>query len=114
MPIHDWTRVDDGTFHHFHTLWMGEISKRLNRGILPAGYYALAEQIAGGLGPDVLSLQRPSTNNGGSSPSSTKGGVATLTPPETSFTFRAEINEYTARQRNLIMGLFPKRGDCRW
>jgi hypothetical protein len=47
MPVHDWTRVDDGIFHAFHLAWLGELQKALNRGILRAGYYALAEQIAG-------------------------------------------------------------------
>ncbi len=31
--------------------------RSLNRGILPAGFYALEEQVAGGLGPDVLTLK---------------------------------------------------------
>ena len=46
MPIHDWTQVDAGTFHAFHTLWIAEIMKALNTGLLPAGYYAMAEQVA--------------------------------------------------------------------
>ncbi len=25
MPIHDWSRVNAGTFHDFHTAWMTEI-----------------------------------------------------------------------------------------
>ena len=29
MPVHDWTRVDDGTFHAFHTVWISEIMKAL-------------------------------------------------------------------------------------
>ena len=59
MPIHDWTRVNPGIFHHFHLEWIGDLSRVLNRGLLPSAYYALAEQIAGGFGPDVLTLQRP-------------------------------------------------------
>src|SRR5271168_316512 len=59
MPIHDWTRVDAGIFHDFHHAWIEEIKRALNRGLLPPDHYALAEQIAGGLGPDVLTLQRP-------------------------------------------------------
>ena len=31
----------------------------LNAELLPPDYYALPEQIAGGLGPDVLTLQLP-------------------------------------------------------
>src|SRR5260370_23688552 len=41
MPIHNWTRVEDGTFHHFHTTWITHLSEALNSGILPSPYYAL-------------------------------------------------------------------------
>jgi hypothetical protein len=54
MPVHDWTRVDAGIFHHFHLEWIGEISCVLNRGLLPPDHYAQAEQVAGPLEPDVL------------------------------------------------------------
>jgi hypothetical protein len=53
MPVHDWTRVDDGIFHDLHSAWISEIRRVLNRGLLPPDYFALAEQIAGGIGPDV-------------------------------------------------------------
>jgi hypothetical protein len=53
MPIHDWTRVVAGIFHDFHSAWITEIRNRLNTGLLPDDYYALSEQIAGSLGPDV-------------------------------------------------------------
>jgi hypothetical protein len=59
MPIHDWTRVDAGIFHDFHHSWIEEIKRALNRGLLPAEYYALAEQITSNLGPDVLTLHYP-------------------------------------------------------
>ena len=62
MPIHDWTRVEAGTFHDFHHCWITEIRRALNRGLLPPNYYAQAEQIAGGLGPDGLTLERPETD----------------------------------------------------
>ncbi len=42
MPIHDWTRVEAGIFHHFHHGWIEEIARALNRGLLPADYYAMA------------------------------------------------------------------------
>ena len=57
MPVHDWTRVDAGIFHNFHHGWIVDISRALNRGLLPPDHYALVEQIAGGLGPDVVTLQ---------------------------------------------------------
>ena len=56
MPVHDWTRVIAGTFHHFHHEWISCISRALNSGLLPSEYYAMAEQITGGLGPDVVAL----------------------------------------------------------
>src|SRR5258707_510043 len=59
MPVHDWTRVDAGTFHAFHTLWISEIMKALNAGLLPKGYYALAEQVATRMQTDVLALRAP-------------------------------------------------------
>src|SRR5262249_41299321 len=57
MPIHDWTRVNAGTFHDFHHEWISTLKRALNGGLLPADYYAMAEQIAGGLHPDVLTLE---------------------------------------------------------
>ena len=82
MPIHDWTRVTAGTFHAFHLAWIAALQRELNRGILPAGYYALAEQVAGDAQPDVLTLQQV----GPASPSSgvpweagTEGGIAVKT-----------------------------------
>ena len=56
MPLHDWTRVDAGIFHAFHVAWVSEIQKALNEGVLPEGYYALAEQHAGRAVADLLTL----------------------------------------------------------
>lgn len=56
MPVHDWTRVDAGIFHDFHTVWVGQLRTALNEGVLPEGYYALAEQHAGSSIADVLTL----------------------------------------------------------
>lgn len=56
MPAHDWTRVLPGTFHHFHTSWITHLAESLNGGLLPREYYALAEQHAGQVNPDVLTL----------------------------------------------------------
>ncbi|MGL4420963.1 MAG: DUF4058 family protein [Gemmataceae bacterium] len=62
MPMHDWTRVEAGIYHAFHHEWISEISRALNRGLLPQEMYALPEQQAAGFGPDVLTLQE--TNSG--------------------------------------------------
>lgn len=59
MPIHDWMRVDAGTFHAFHTSWITHLMEALNGGLLPAGYYALSEQVATRMQTDVLTLRTP-------------------------------------------------------
>jgi hypothetical protein len=103
MPIHDWTRVNAGIFHDFHLSWIAEIRHTLNSGLLPPDYYALAEQIAGGLGPDVLTLQTPGTGGNGTT-RDTQGVVAVATaPPKVRLTVRAEIDEYTLKQRTLVI-----------
>jgi hypothetical protein len=57
MPVHDWTRVDAGTFHDFHSAWIIHLKEVLNEQLVPEGYYALAEQHAGQVIADVLTLQ---------------------------------------------------------
>ncbi|MBL8793041.1 MAG: DUF4058 family protein [Planctomycetia bacterium] len=56
MPVHDWTLVGAGVFHAFHTAWIGYIQSALNEGLLPKGYYALAEQHMGHFITDILTL----------------------------------------------------------
>jgi hypothetical protein len=81
MPVHDWTRVDDGTFHAFHSAWTTHLMGALNRGLLPEGYYALAEQHSLRFVTDVLTLQ---TTEAEGSPRSSSGGVSVLeAPPRT-------------------------------
>lgn len=106
MPIHDWTRVTAGTWHDFHLAWIAEIRNALNGGILPSDYYAQAEQIAGPLGPDVLTLQAPDTpvNGAADSPSGTGGGVAvSVVPPRMRMTSEAEMDDYVLRRRTLVI-----------
>lgn len=57
MSVHDWSRVKAGVFHHFHNGWVTHLSEALNDGLLPKGYYAMAEQHAGQIITDVLTLQ---------------------------------------------------------
>jgi hypothetical protein len=78
MPVHDWTRVDAGTFHAFHTRWISEIMGALNAGLLPKGYYALAEQMATRMQTDVLTLHAPSRDR---PRPSTNGGLAVAEAP---------------------------------
>lgn len=56
MPIHDWSRVDDGLFHHFHNAWIQSLALALNQGILPEPYFALSDQRTLGVVPDVLAM----------------------------------------------------------
>ncbi|HEX3314966.1 MAG TPA: DUF4058 family protein [Gemmataceae bacterium] len=101
MPLHDWMRVDAGIFHDFHTVWIGNLRTRLNSGLLPADYYALAEQVAGGLGPDVRTLREPEDSDDAPAEG---GGLAVATaPPRVAWTGRAEEEIYTRKQRQLVI-----------
>ena len=64
MPVHDWRRVEAGIFHDFHNAWTTHLKEALNAGILPAGYYALAEQHANEVVADVLTLHDASERAG--------------------------------------------------
>jgi hypothetical protein len=75
MPIHDWTRVTAGTSHAMHVAWLGELQGTLNDGVLPADYYAMAEQETGDVGPDVLALRSPTGGPAGKG-ADQEGGVA--------------------------------------
>ena len=80
MPVHDWARVGAGTFHDLHNGWITHLKEALNGGLLPSGYYAMAEQWAGGLIADVLTLQAPPAE--APPPPVGEGGVAVReTPP---------------------------------
>jgi hypothetical protein len=81
MPVHDWTRVDAGIFHDFHVSWIPEIRKVLNGGLLPDGYYALAEQHAGRSIPDLLTLHTSAATQEPVSLPSTTGGTAVAESP---------------------------------
>jgi hypothetical protein len=94
MPIHDWTRVNAGLFHHFHQRWISALTDALNAGSLPPGYSALAEQTSGGVIPDVITLQqRPRRNV------PRDGGVAVAdAPPRARYVLHAPEEEvYAAR-----------------
>ena len=55
MPVHDWSKVAHGVFHDFHCSWITHLKEQLNR-LLPAEYYAMAEQhMSAGIG-DVVTL----------------------------------------------------------
>lgn len=109
MPIHDWTRVSDGTFHAFHTSWVSTIQEKLND-ILPTDFYAQAEQIAGPLGPDVLTLQltdapdaesnghawNPANDAGG-------GGAIATAKPRIRLVDEGDMNDYVLKRRTIVI-----------
>jgi hypothetical protein len=100
MSVHDWTRVDAGIFHAFHHDWITELSRALNRGLLPPRYYALPEQLAGGLGPDVLTLHRPGGDGASPADEAPQGGVAlAVAPPRVRFRMSADANRYAAKAK---------------
>jgi hypothetical protein len=97
MPIHDWARVSAGTFHDFHQGWTIEIRNRLNRGILPDGYFAMADQRVSGPEPDVVALRLRSPEP--------KGGLAVAeVPPRIKCAARVETESALyARKANRIV-----------
>lgn len=104
MPIHDWTRVEAGIFHHFHHGWITAITDALNAGLLPPEYYALAEQQAAGFGPDILTLQMapPGTGTARNGPVAHGSGGVLLSPPRTRFTAQTK-GEFYRRKTSVIV-----------
>jgi hypothetical protein len=99
MPMHDWTRVDDGLFHDFHQDWTIQLRRTLNAGRLPPGYMALTDQQTGGPIPDVLTLNRGPKGRGKTEPA---GGLAVSeAPPKARFVIESEGDIY-ARRANRI------------
>lgn len=115
MPVHDWTRVDAGIFHDFHQGWIIAIRNALNSGILPADFYALAEQVAGGPIPDVVTLERIEDDvASGMSPDTAEGRPSTGVtvadyPPQVKHTHAAQRDIYAARASRVAV--FHVTGD---
>jgi hypothetical protein len=63
-----------------HDVRISENKRALNRRLLPPDYYALAEQVAAGFGPDVLTLQDRTIAQ-----ASNGGGIATHKRPKTTY-----------------------------
>jgi len=108
MPIHDWTRVTPGIFHHFHHEWISTLNRSLNAE-LPGDYYALAEQIAGGMGPDVLTLEARSgnefqpTGEAGSGHGDGVGLALESAPPQVQFTATSAVERYSQRRSRIAI-----------
>jgi len=94
--MHAWTRVEPGIYHAFHHEWISEISRALNRGLLPANYYSLHEQQAAGFGPEVLTFQDLAAT-------ANAGGTASLTRVRPASTHHAVTPaEFHRRKRSSI------------
>jgi hypothetical protein len=104
MPLHDWTRVSAGVFHDFHGSWIVELKKALNGGLLPSGYYALSEQLAGEVGPDILALETRNVADDGSDSSLNGATAVKEKPPKVHFTAVANETEvYALKRRTLVI-----------
>lgn len=103
MPMHDWTRVSAGTFHHFHSGWITQISDALNDGLLPSDYYAMAEQVAGDIGPDVITLQTSDGPEETSGEESQGGTAVQVCPPKVRYAAEFEMDEYVLKQKDLVI-----------
>ncbi len=106
MPVHDWTCVEAGIFHHFHLAWIYQLAEALNAGLLPRGYYALAEQHGAGFEPDVLTLD--SRGDGlaeepedAAAPSG--AGPLLLAPPRVQITAETEMAFYRRKQSAVVV-----------
>jgi len=105
MPIHDWTRVPSGLFHHFHQDWSIQISRFLNRGLLPPGLTALVEHRAGTKKPDVLAIETWNglSNRTGGLTEDLEGGVVTKEAPTTTIMYRSSEEIYAARANRITI-----------
>jgi hypothetical protein len=104
MPIHDWSSVFDGAFHDFHLAWIAELRAALNGGILPPEYYAMAEQVARPMIPDVLTLQTTNGSDHEWSGEPISGASAvTLAPPKVLITTSIKDESFARRQKSIII-----------
>ncbi len=99
MPIHDWSRVRSNRFHDFHQSWTIRIRDARNAGLLPDGFIAMAEQITGGPGPDVVTLSLPIIPGAGF-----PGGVAVAdAPPKMRVQTKSDAVTYAHKANRLTV-----------
>jgi hypothetical protein len=104
MPLHDWTNVDDGVFHDFHCAWIIHLKEALNEGLLPEGYYAMAEQHARDRIPDVLTLRASEPDTAPHIPPPDRGVALADAPPRVSLKLVANLAfAYQTRRRTLTI-----------
>ena len=96
MPIHDWTRLEAGDFHHFHQRWISAIADALNGGGLPPEFMAMAEQVTGRPIPDVVTLQTRQPKGG-------SAGVAFAPAPSARVIQKFERINYAKRKDRVVI-----------
>jgi hypothetical protein len=97
MPIHDWTRLEPGDFHHFHQRWISALTDALNGGRLPPEYIAMAEQVTGRPILDVVTLHTRT-------PKGDPGGIAVAAaPPAARVISRLEKVNYAKRADRVVI-----------
>ena len=99
MPIHDWTKVDSGIFHHFHQRWIGRISDVLNDELLPEEYYVLDEQRSAAREPDVLALRERGSDFSGHS----KSSASIQERPKTRFVVETDAEIYAKKKDRAVV-----------
>ncbi len=101
MPLHDWSRVPSGLYHHFHQDWSIEIARALNRGLLPRGTSALVEQRSGTREADVLTIKsRPALPE-----AEPRGGETLVIPdrPATRYVRRSNAEHDAAKANRVVV-----------
>ena len=104
MRLHDWSRVDAGTWHGFHLHWISRLCEDLNNGRLPAGYYADAERAAVERTPDVLAIEQADVADERENTRPGDGTAAVMDPPELKVHATvSEVDLYTIRNRRVAI-----------
>jgi hypothetical protein len=99
--IHNWVKPPVGIYHHFHQSWTVLLAEGLNGGVLPPGYFALVDQRAIGLIPDVLALKRADAVATPRQPDE-RTAAKTVSPPKTRFVSQQTDREVYARRANRV------------
>lgn len=83
--------------------WITYLARSLNRGSLPPDHYALPEQIALGLGPDVLTLREVNMGAGKQQTVAKLGGAALLAPPKLKPSAETDMAFFHRRQKSVTV-----------
>lgn len=105
MPMHDWTRVSPNDYHAFHLAWIASLQYALNTGVLPRGYFALAEHTTPPYVPDVVTLSPTRPIRPPARPEPAGGAVVTADPVATlTATHRGRKRRAGGRRRVVVRG----------